>query len=233
MNLLKKLLKPKELTPRAERLEVSDIHQIKLVIEKNEYPVKNISLYGLAVSLNDKSPLAKDSEINCHIIFKDEPINVKIKVVHINNAFMGISILEGHEEFNQNLNLFFKSELEGLNMRQIAPERLNPRKAGTPHFFYGSDDHEVFYISNNDEVVFFQINFHGFIVEMKLGGELFCGQLEEEEFDVKKHKGSQLIHPSSEVNTDIIKHTIRFLMFIKDLNPTHKKIIVEKLESIA
>lgn len=62
------------------------------------------------------------------------------------------------------------SVLEGLNMRQIDPERLNPRKAGKSYFFYGSNDHEVFYITNEDKVVFFQINYHGFIVEMKLNG---------------------------------------------------------------
>ena len=146
MKILKALLKNKtaQPVPRSERLSVTSDQTIKLVVEKSQYPVHNISLYGLAVSLEDNEVPAIDAEIKCQLQFKDKAIDVKIKVVYANKNFMGLSVLEGKEEFNQNLNLLFKAELDGLEMRQIDPSKLNPRKAGKPYVFYGNEDHELF-----------------------------------------------------------------------------------------
>lgn len=144
MKILKTILGSKEIIERPDRLDLSHNQIIKLVIEKNEYPVQNISLYGMAISLKDKEPLSIDEEIECQLKFKEDSIRVKIRVVYANKNFMGISVLEGKEEFDTNLSLYFKSELEGLQMRKIDPEKLNPRKAGKPHVFYGNENHELF-----------------------------------------------------------------------------------------
>lgn len=203
------------------------LERISFQFNQYTYQISNLSLGGMGIVIPENHRFPLGGQLNGAILFGEEICPVKIEFVHITNNIVGAKVIDNQSQFAQRLHQYFESEFEGLKVKKMDEAKLNPRKEGTPHWFYSDPQHELFFLTNDQEINFFQLNFQGLIIEMNLKGNITFGEVKED--NQKKMKGSDLI-VGTEEKMDVVSYALRFLQYIEELEENHKIFIKEKIE---
>lgn len=229
MNPISRLFKKsKDRNDRQDfRMEDPVLENISFQFNQYTYQVANLSLGGLGVVIPEDHRFPLGGQLTGAILFGEDVCPVKIELVHITNNILGAKVIDNQSHFANRLHQYFESEFEGLKVKKMDEGRLSPKKDGDPHWFYSDPQHELYFLTQKDEIVFFQLNFQGFIIEMNLKGKISFGEIKETHQE--KIKGSELI-VGAEEKMDIVSFAIRFMQYIEPLEDHYKSFIKEKIE---
>jgi hypothetical protein len=156
---------------------------------------------------------------------------VVARVVHVGKAQTGCQFVGHDAEVNKWVQNYFSLELSAMTMIAVNPTLLQEDPDGTPHWIHGKNNCEIFFITNGEKVIRFNLTFFGNYVEGGEGMRPKYGQIVEEENSVGKprHKASALIRWDANLAGQMEKYAIRFLESIPHLQDIHRNAISQML----
>lgn len=231
MKILKSFLKKR--VPRASRIKINNFHEIRVYIKDTNYIINNISESGIGVF----AP-AEDKEfqagkiVDIDVNFVDQHCRVRAEIVYRTFTNVGIKIIDNLGQYKTLLYKYFASELAGLNVRQMDPNKLVKRMEGKPFWYYGDTHHELYYVLENSKIIYYQLRYQNFLFEKRDGHFLFQ-ELKDDEFNFTGHKKSTMGFTTSKITPEFLKLVHRFIQTIDQLDPGVKNFIKEDLGKLS
>lgn len=149
-------------------------------------------------------------------------VEVEAKLVHLTGRVAGCSF-HGNIVPIQKLVLdYFRVELAGLNMLHAPDDVLKAETDGTPHWYHGRNNCELFYVAKLGEpeaLVRYQLSFFANYVEGVVGGHPRFGTVVEDHDDTgkPKHKGAELVSWAEAPDPQLIETIVKFLRHVPGL----------------
>lgn len=231
--IIQKQLLPKkekeELIKRAARVPIKGLHNLKLLIDGDEYDVANISSTGVAFfTKKEKFDLGKRLEAEIRV--NNRISALEIEVVQFVGELNGCKILDAESSYVSHINHYFKSEIAAIDIFYIGPDRLNKDDDGTPHWYQKGDQFELYFTEKNEQVNKFEVTFLGNFISMDISNKIKTGIEWEEDRDNIAVAAESSILLTENLPKDIYYGIIRFLENIENLNVKYKKSIISKIE---
>lgn len=230
MDLFSRLFKPKSRKDVKVRIKIQHFHKIHLYINEEKYEVANISTSGIGfIDLNKKLDYFKGDHIRAGIKILDKYCDIELNIRHRNNELVGCKVVSSCELYQNYIENYFQSELEGLKLREIDRKSIQKKNEGNSFWFYGDSNHEIYFIEKENILTSFQINYNGQMVFYD-GKHVQTGVLWEEEAEDVAYKASALIRPSEKLSKDMMEFIFRFVEVTNDINKLFKDQILKLLE---
>lgn len=227
--------KPDEKTyaKRAPRVRLTTLHNVRLVLESQSDEVlslANISTTGLAFFITPSTPkpgmiVAGSIEIN------GSKYALKLKIVHVSGNIVGCSFDTPSLMLVRAIADYLNVEITAIQMTTVPQDSLNAEPEGTPHWFYGNNNCDLYYLSNGNEIVRFQLSFFGNHIEGGASIPLRTGHLVEDGFDKPSHKGTPVVDWGVELPPETITIGRRLLLGLEKLDKNHLKGILDLIDA--
>lgn len=232
MNFLKKILFKKR---KNNRFKISSFNSVSMKINGIECSVNNLSFNGIGINWDENlATLRKGETVSAILNFENICLEIKVQVAYKNSkGIIGLKVIENQKNYEGYLKQYFLSEIQALKIKKMDPSKLKKEYEGTPCWYYGDYNHELFYLLDNDNnVSYFQLNFQGYIFEKNGSNSLSTGHVVDESSDIglMKHKGSEIVNQYESVPAEIFQYAIRFTNSIEDINSEHKNFIISCIE---
>ena len=217
MNLIKKLFFKKNKTHAASRLQ----------------PRAEVSGVAIAVS-PDLVQLTPGLNIAAKLDILDKSFNVDLKISRKTESIIAFNFIAPDAEIIAELSRIFLLEFNAQTINYIGPEKLQAVAEGTPHWYYGGENYELYYVEHAGVVKQFQIKILSDTIEKKLNQKIKYGRLWNETIDeindVPKYKGSDLIEPQKTLPASVIKNAASFVSHISKIPKVHQEQIINELK---
>jgi hypothetical protein len=240
VNFLKKILKketPEKTLKAAARAQSMQKVSIKFPTLAVHTPARNISVTGVAVDIAPElNPLNLGLKIAVVMQVLDKTFHLDLKVVRKNEFIIAFSFLNPLPELIHEISRVFMLEFNAKNIQYIDATKLKPDPRGRPHWFYGGENYELYYIEDNDVIKLFHLKILSDVIEKKFEGPIVFGRIWsegplEQESDLPKYKGPDLIEPQKNLPPEVLKNATNFLSHVAKLPSNHHEQILEYLKT--
>jgi hypothetical protein len=214
------------------RVTLVALHAVifELIDTANAGLVRQVELANLSISgmglFTEKMPpgLKSDDLIEGYLVCGTQKAKVSARVVHIGKTVTGCQFVGHDAEVNKLVQSYFSLELSALTMISVKPELLQEDPDGTPHWIHGKNNCELFFVSQGNEVIRFNLTFFGNYIEGGKQMKAKYGQIMEDEGALGKprHKSSALIRWDSELAAQLEPYALRFLASVPHLDESHR-----------
>lgn len=222
--------------PRKPRIKVEYLEKFDFKFQ--DMDINNeveLSLYNISTSgvgfkyVGDPSWFELDNKYKVLFGVHGETCEVEVSVTRVSDDMIGARVVTNLSGFADLLNHFYKIELLSAEMTYTGPEKMNPKKAGEPHWFHSNNGSELFYTIKEDNVTSFNITYLGNTIDSSDMMTLKFGHIWEDEKIGLKFKGSSLIKSVDSLEVDIIDEAVRFLNQVPKIDDKHKQQILDTL----
>lgn len=206
--------------------------------ESRTIELANLSISGMGLFTEhllsgQNSGLKNDDLIEGNLICGTQKAKVSARVVHIGKTITGCQFVGHDSDVNKLVQSYFSLELSALSMISVKPELLQEDPDGVPHWIHGKNNCELFFVSQGERVIRFNLTFFGNYIE---GGEKMkakYGQIVEEEDGLGKprHKSSALIRWDAELAAQLEPYALRFLASVPHLEEAHRNALSQLLQA--
>jgi hypothetical protein len=215
------------------RVKLLPLHAVRFELDGEEKGVElgNLSVSGMGLYTSDLPSGIKSGDLiqGCLVSSQDR-VQVQAKVVYVSRSVTGCQFVEHDTQVNRWVQSYFNLEITALNMISVNPTLLQEDPEGTPHWIHGKNNCELFFISNGDRVVRFNLTFFGNYVEGGEGVKPKYGQIiEEDGIGKPRHKSAALIRWDASIAEQLEIYATRFLSAIPHLDEVHRKEIAKML----
>jgi hypothetical protein len=142
---------------RAARVRVNELHDLEFVASQPKFSaplkIENISLSGLGLILPDDTDFASLTTIVGHLSIKGQSLPLNLNVVRFNGDHVGAKIENPAPEYALALQKYFEFEIAALHLRAARADYLKSVPNGMPHWYQGSNNCDLSYVSNGNDVV--------------------------------------------------------------------------------
>jgi hypothetical protein len=240
---LKKILTKKWIS-RADRIKVAEFHDIVLKLkgpsqlEYQLFKVVNVSTTGMAVDLKNTShDFTSGDLLKARITIKDKMLDVSVKIVFVGPELMGVQVQGPPPDYISQVINYFKTELSAIKSNPISKDHLKPDTDGEPHWYYGGDNFELYFVVNDDKVCKFKLVVWGDIIEMNKDGQIFVGhswdQTATREFRMFKESVLVGQAATNRIPKETLEHCRRFVHSIPNLKVNFRDQIISGLDQVA
>jgi len=240
MNFLKKIfaanqnksLKEKRATARAESNTKVTISFPSL---GQKISVRNISVTGVAIdTIADLSQLGLDLQLSAQLKILEKPFNIEVKVVRRTDFIIALNFLKPPAELIQEISRVFLLEFNAQTIQYIGAEKLQAVADGTPHWYYGGENYELYYIEKNDQILSFHLKILSDTIDKKFGKNISFGRIwsdnKADQDEAPKYKGSELIELQKALPPSVIKNAASFVQHIPKISKDHADQIIAELK---
>jgi hypothetical protein len=227
--------------PRQPRIELHNLHQVSCLVRKKDslVPVtlKNISIGGLAFSyLESLGDVVSKQRWTVYIQVGAQRFEIKIEIVHITNGFVGCLMLNPSPEVNKALLHYFQTELSGMAIHKVEPEkiadRLNTLEAEhTASCYKGQHNSELFLVEKNMELNRFSIALYGGYFEWVRGNKGRFGWMPNDPVDPYAFGQSASVQWDQEPPKAWILLCSRFVRSIPQISDEFKAFVLTRVEN--
>lgn len=225
---------------RAPRIRLLSLHGLhferKVPAFDSKIFITNLSTTGIGFLKESGEPWPEEgSVIEGSLFSQNNHIEIQAKVIHTSTQVVGCHFEGPSKKIEDFVNRFFDLELSALRMNPVNPDILKPENDGTPFWFLGVDNCELYYtVSPNGKVLRFSLSYFGNYLEGGVGRTTKLGHVVEDEGLEKPHyKGSALIRVSPTMESSLTETALRFLTNIEKLPSDHRSQIIEFIEEAA
>ena len=203
--------------------------------EGSAIPLYNISATGVAFRQGffKDLPNVNDVIAGAVTIDKDE-FEVELKVVHLTPPLVGCAFINHQETLAQSLNEKFEFELSAHSLVKMKPGILKPVDEGTPYFYFGKQQEELYFVRASNVITQFNICFEGIYIEGGRNRELKMGMIAEQDMRTapKGYTPTARMEVAffEEIKPDFIDKAKAFLRNIQWLSGDNVKLITKHLE---
>lgn len=231
MKLFKKFLRTKKKLERNQRIKIIPLHSISLVIKDHEYKVSNISYSGIGVLL----PLTAEhfqagQEVSATVLINDKSAGVTLQIIHCGKQVLGMKVTSLASIYERYIREYFTVELKAFDVRRIKPEALKKLEKGEPHWYCGGESQDLYFITEDENIIYFQLNYQDYIFQMNFDQHVIAGHIAEEDYKGLRYKGSQIINNEKKISPQMFDHMLRFLNVVTSLPSEYKKFILSRIE---
>lgn len=197
--------------------------------------VRNISVSGIAIDINpDLMQLTPNLQLSAQLKIIDKDFNIEVKVLRKSEYIIALAFLKPPPELIQEISRVFLLEFNAQNIQYIGPDKLQAEAGGTPHWFYGGENYELFYVVQGGEVKSFYLKILSDTIEKKPGKDLSFGRIWSDgpvnHDEIPKYKGSDLIELQRALPPAVIKNAASFVTHIPKLPKAHAQQIISELK---
>lgn len=217
------------------RVKLFPLHSASFELENHSEKIElgNLSISGMGLFTQSLPQGIKANDLlEGLLICGAEKAKVTARVVHVGGSITGCQFVGHDTEVNRLVQSYFSLELNALTMISVKPELLQEDPDGTPHWIHGKNNCELFYVSQGENVIRFNLTFFGNYIEGGAEMKAKYGQIVEDDDGVGKprHKASALVRWDSSLSAQLESYAIRFLVSIPYLEDAHRKAITQMLK---
>ncbi|HLD99814.1 MAG TPA: hypothetical protein VJB59_06120 [Bdellovibrionota bacterium] len=247
-NLLRKNLTLEEvarpLPPRAPRVRLLPLHRISFRLEHftrhSVIAVANLSSTGIGLipgtltsaqissapgstqveglqSALGRLPGSGDI-MRGHLLIHEASYKLVLRTVHLSEAVVGCAFQEVPRDLSGAIQSYLTAELSGTEMQYVGPESLEPNPEGTPHWYHGKNNSDLYLVENGGKIVRFCLVFLANYIEGGTDRPLRFGSVVKEE---SLENGGSIAWQDS-FGADTLCAAVRLLTHIPHLPPEHK-----------
>lgn len=212
---------------RAPRVRLHETHRVRFEGRgealPGPLPLINLSVEGIGFANFGRKWPATPHAFEGSLIIRDKVYPVRAELLYVAPSVAGARLLEKPPELREEFLKYFFGEMAAARMKQVNSAVLQQDADGTPHFFVGENNCEVYYVENAGRLVHFHVSFFGNYFAMEKGGALKVGIVEEDTAEDKPgYKGATLVKPS-QLSPEIILAAEQFLMNVEKLDPAARQ----------
>ena len=223
-------------TPRPHRIQLLSLHHVQFICKnpliEDPIPLLNLSTNGAGLMKNAISTLpAPGTLLQGDFDFNGERHPIEMRLIHNSGQVAGCAFQGDFSQIRDRIVRYFDLELSALKMTQVKPEMLQTEADGTPHWFLGTNNCELYLVSKEERVIRFNLSFFANYIE---GGETiptrFGQVVEDTRIDKPKAKGSALVLWEKALPEDLLNTACRFMENVLPLSSAHRIAILEKIK---
>jgi hypothetical protein len=230
MDLFSRLFKQNHSKRQFGRVTVQPFHQISLWLDDQIFDIFTISLNGFSFINKIDRKFKKDQKINAAIRLLDKVCDIEIDVRHVSHQFVGCQVIGACDVYRDFVYNYFKSEIEASKLRKIDKDKVSPDEYGEPFWYYGDNNHEIYFTAKDNKVTSLQINYHGHMFLMH-EGSTSTGIVWEDLKEEPAHKSSDLIKLSDKLPKEMMEYMLRFVECTEDINSSYKDQILQIMQT--
>ena len=218
--------RPLEADPRraAPRIRVEPLHHIGFSWTGHggpvEVPVANLSASGMALMRSAFGGQAAGQRLQGVLGLGERRVPVSLHQVHVTHDVIGCCFVDPARELVDAINAHLATELQALEMVRVEVGPHQHRGEGTPHWFHGLENSELYYVERAGQVLRFRLCFLANFLEGGQGQPVRFGVLTCDR-DLSSDKAGE-VHWLRKINAEQLSTTIRFVSGIPGLDPGHR-----------
>lgn len=230
--------KKKEWVARTPRVQPQPF-QVHFYLEndqgKIQIPILNISLTGCALAREAvPATMTVGQTFSGLITIGDCELAASCKIVRTTDEIIGCCFVPEIPNFTNHFLKHFKLEMTALQMTQIDPKLLKAPPEGSPFYFQGSDNCELFFTDLNGKISSFSVTVFG---RFLAGGEdapFRSGEMTKDSSSkVHGYKRADPVSWKQEMDAVLIDEIRRFLHHISTLNSEHRAKLLALMDRAA
>lgn len=219
---------------RAPRIKPSPLHG--LIWRGNageQWPIENLSVSGIAFEAGSApGSLQEGHTIEGSVCFDQEKYYVAAKVVHVSDRGVGCQFVSPTAELQSRILNRFHIEISALRMVAAKSGFLKAEPDGQPFWMHWGEHCELHYVFQGEKVIRFSATLFSDYVEAGIEQPAQFGRLMEEPRDsAHKHAASILVSARKEIPEELIEIFRRFIGAAPNLDPNHRKQLLQFLPS--
>lgn len=217
---------------RAPRVRINYLHNLEFVSPSFATPLKidNVSTTGIGLFVPEETDFTSLTSVNGELKFGEVSHSLNLRIVRFNGDHVGAVIENSTPEFQQALKRYFESELEALNLRATRADYLKSVPSGIPHWYQGSNNCDLSYVSNGSEVIEFALTAFGNHLEGGVGKPLRYSEVAPQASSYG-HKGADLLNAQRVVDSEMMMLAKRVINAVEGLPDDHRASLLKYLES--
>jgi|GEM_PF-4649624 len=227
--------------PRAARIQLSPLHRLRCKVivngQERDSLIANLSASGVGLLTGAQTGWpTPDSLIQGSLEFPNaaSPVTVSFtaKIIHVSPQVLGAHFEGETDLIREEVRRYFKVELGALRMSKVAPDMLKKDADGEPHWSYGDNGCEIFYLTRDSKIVRFNLAFFGNYAEGGDGFKTRFGQIVAADTSEKlQYKGNEEIRWDAGVPADLALNAVRFVESVSHLAAGERASIISLLQS--
>nr|MBF0220627.1 PilZ domain-containing protein [Desulfobulbaceae bacterium] len=217
---------------RPPRVHLGHLHSVSFDMESPERQsgigLTNISRTGIGFLASHCQWPQPGSSVQGTLNILNHKLPTTLRVVHLTSVVVGCHFTVIGQEFSEILSSYFDAELDALRLVKVSPQYLKKCPAGTPVWYKGLDNSELFIVHTDNRIHEFTMVFLGNTIHWSEHLESAqYGVYQGSEVELYSQTATSL--PSSIVQPSEINITaIKFIQNIKDL----KRGFTDQIEKI-
>jgi hypothetical protein len=197
--------------------------------------VRNISVTGIAIDVDPVlTQLTINLQLTAELKILDKTFLIELKVLRKNEYIVAFTFIRPTDEIVKEISRVFLTEFNAQTIQYISSEKLQPVENGRPHWYYGGENYQLFFVENTDVVMSFVIQIMSDIIEKKIDKNLSFGRIWSDgpitHDEGIKYKGSELIEQQKSLPASVIKNAASFVSHIPKLPKKISDQIIEELK---
>ncbi len=218
---------------RLPRVKIEPLHEIGFKLDSGGNPLQiaNISAGGIGCF---KSSLERwpepGSVIQGWLTIGESSFEVKVKLVHASEAVVGMSFEQPPIPMGAKIREYLRAELSALNMVCVPRESFRHEPEGTPYWFHGTNNCELYFVERMGRILRFHLVYFGHYLEGGAGKPLRYGYVVEQQDDAfPENNGTALVRWGKSIHAESISTAIRLIQNIQDLLPQFRQGILNQI----
>lgn len=213
---------------RHARVKLVALHAVSFELgdDAKKINLLNLSISGMGLLTEElPSGLKNDDLIEGLLICGTQKAKINARVVYVGKQITGCQFVGHDAEVNKLIQSYFSLELSALTMISVRPELLQEDPDGTPHWIHGKNNCELFFVTQGNRVIRFNLTFFGNYIEGAEEAKAKYGQIMEEDDGLGKprHKASALIRWDAQLAAQLEPYALRFLSSVPHLEEEYRK----------
>lgn len=134
--------------------------------------------------------------INGELRLKGQTYLINLRIAFKGSESVGCAFGEVPKDFKAALSRYFEVELGALKMKRVDSKQIKATPDGTPHWIFGPNNCELYFVTDAQGLVRFNLSFFANYVEGGRDKGVKFGQVKQSDLedDELKYKASDLIH---------------------------------------
>ena len=216
---------------RAPRIQLLPLHHVRFWLESppvaggapgaEAIGLVNLSVTGAAFPKAAQGLLpGPGQDFSGQLELTGEKLPIQLRVVHSSGSSVGCVFLQIPANVQEAVLRYFELELSALSMQKARTESLKQDPDGSPHWFFGKNNCELYFVTQGVQIVRFHFNFFANYVEGAPGKRARFGRIQEDRSsDKPKYESSSLIRWSARPSFEMNQVALKFLRNIENLEP--------------
>lgn len=210
---------------RAPRVRLTPLHLIAYQFDHDfsRIPAANISVSGIGLMRGSREfwPLP-GSMVKGILHVCDSSFPLELKLVHQTGAVVGCSYENPSREVVKSIERHLNVELAAMEMVRVDESLIDPAPDGSPHWYHGQNNTELFYVENNNQVERFNLVYFANYIQGGRNQPLRFGEVVTE----NGMASQELVRWQKSLNAESLSAAIRFLMTIPSVPAAHRDSIL-------
>ncbi|OFZ79562.1 MAG: hypothetical protein A3K03_02085 [Bdellovibrionales bacterium RIFOXYD1_FULL_44_7] len=176
----------------------------------------NLSSTGIGLKTEDLLEPKSGLTVKGELIIEGTPHSCEINIVHVTGSVAGGFFVGAPEDIVSAVNRYFQIEMEALSLTPVNQDLLN-KDEGTPYWFQGCNNNELYLVVSKGNVKNFNLTFFGNYIEGGTGERTRVGFVVEDQRDDIAYKGSSTIRWEHNPNPKTVEMAVKFIKHVRDI----------------